>query len=197
MAKTAKSEATPVLQYKSPDSSNVYTVIAKREQAEIGLSVDAANGRLILRFCVFSEAQPEFKNMDFRFGSKMFVQYPKTDPTVTRPGCSLNKVEVPVVQSHRAQRQDLIEALNADDGWDKLGQWIFQTLESEGFKLVCENQGQLVQLLPQLLTGFGIDKMPVKIEYPAPIAKPVAKPKVKPAAHHDDEDGDFKDDTPY
>jgi hypothetical protein len=184
-------------QYKSPDSSNVYTVIARRkveqDLQDIGLCLSHEYGRMVVRFCVFSDSKPEFKAFTFRFNTKAFRQYPVADPPVTRTGCSLNKIKFQVFDSTKVGVHDIVQAMGEVDGWDWMASWINDALTADGFSL-CMPDHVFPEFLPGIFVGVGIEKPESNIQFPPAIAKSKSKIQAQPKAYVPaDDDGEFDD----
>lgn len=180
-------------QYKSPDSTNVYTIIARRvvgeDVQEIGMNLVTSGGNLQVRFCVFAGTQPKMEYFSFRYNSKEYTLYPQGDEPVKRVGCSLDLFTIPVVTGPGVTRQTIMNALEADEGWDKLSSWVQTILQQEGFELAMD-PGAFVPFWPKMLQGVGLEAPVVDIKYPGPLTKKKA-PAAK-AAHASD--GDYDED---
>lgn len=177
-------------QYKSPDSDNVYTVIARRvvgeDIQEIGMHLSVVGGTLQIRFCVFSATQPVLKQFEFRYSSKVYASVPVSAESKQRTGCSLNLVTVPVCVGKGISREQVMAYLEADDGWDKLSAWLTDLLNKEGFQVLPDPK-QFVFLWPALLS-VEPSSVVVNIVYPGPLVK--QKTKVSFTTAEDFEEGD-------
>jgi hypothetical protein len=186
-------------QYQSPDSTNIYTVIARRvvgeDVQEIGMNLMTSGGNLQIRFCVFADTQPQMGTFSFRYSSKKYQKFPLAEDPVLRTGCSLDLVTVPVAVGPYLSRQAVVQALEADEGWDKLSSWVTLALEQEGFVLIMD-AGQFVGLWPKMMSGVGLEAPVVDIQYPGPLIKKSSAPKVAFAAdNHENHDEDLDDNS--
>ena len=206
MEKTYFDPSNP-LQFKSPNSSNVYTVIGLRpkegeKDQMIGLNMEIDQHRLEIRFAVFCDSDPGLQVFSTRMKIKNFTKLPISPEPETRKGCPLNKISMQVFEvGTKATAAEVFDALEKDDGWDKIGSWIAAAMKAEKFFLAPKTEGELVGMLPGVLMNSGQPPKPAII-YPEPIKKAEekkaeekkkSKPTVQVSASHDNE-GDDNDD---
>jgi hypothetical protein len=182
--------------FKSPDSSNVYAIIgvgANGTPVEMAVSAVATEGNLYLRFIALCEDMPKLKHFTPR-GAKKFVGVPNGK---ARMGVSLDKVQVMVfgLTSSKAKPtgMQVVEAIDADDGWKKLGEWVSQNLIAEGMDILFGIPEVLRALVVEASTPDKV--LTAQIKYPSGLleVKKAAPPKAQAKAHVPEGDGDFED----
>lgn len=162
-------------QYKSPDSDNVYTIIAENPDMELGISVKTyKDSYLVFRFCIFADDKPNVKVFSMRGNPKNYTQYPTGEEKVTRVGAGLDKVDVRILQSS-GTKDEFLNAIKDDAGWIKFAAWINEALKKENLGLLM-SEADFADVLPLLLSGMGINKAKSDIQYPQPVGMKAVKP---------------------
>jgi hypothetical protein len=192
-------DLTSLQQCKSPDSSNVYTMIASSPEVSIGISIEPYPTRnqctgLNIRFCALANDKPEMKVFKLRGSPKQYVVYLPT-VKVQKTGCGMDKISFKVTET-TGPVKDLMALLTEDGGWEKIADWIAKGVSDEGMGMHL-TLVQLIALLPELVIGFGIAAPKVRpIEYPPAIGtKPAYEKKVYPKKEEPEDENENEDDT--
>lgn len=153
----------------SPDSSNVYSVIASDgETKEIAVSIEPYPSQqscmgLNIRFCVLCDEDPCLKVFSLRGSPK---QYQIRLVPIKQTGASLDKVSFKVSPNAKPLGS-ILETIAEDDGWTKLALWVTTALDAEGMKTVMF-PAQLSACLATIAKGTVVEP---SLAYPLPIGE--------------------------